>query len=211
MGYKRFNIDENKKVSFLGKISSVFTGFFKAAGRFFSALFKKAAAGIKSFFVMLAGIFKNPDIRSESTIRPKHSSHAEKEILNPSDELFIKQVKAPNGLSSTNIFSNTGQKQNSADYTSGKESKEHMSIFKPRTRKPSFIIGIILTTIKISIIAAFMFCAGVFGLLWGVAKAYMETTPNLDVERIENQAVNSYIYDADDKLITIFTNTKNHE
>ena len=45
----------------------------------------------------------------------------------------------------------------------------------------------------------------------GVAKAYMETTPTLDTGKIENQSETSYIYDANDKLITAYTGIENRD
>jgi penicillin-binding protein 1A len=188
--------------------------FFILMGKFFSAVFAYIVYGVKKFFSAVGSLFKNPMIHSESTKYPSKHVMDFDEPVDPSDEVFRSQVK-PGGKHTadrTAVFSSKGvTTSGKALFPASDDASRHVSIFKPREKKPSFIVGVVLTTAKILFVLIFMMGAGVFGLLWGVAKAYMETTPNLDVQKLENQSVNSYIYDANDKLITVFTGTENRE
>ncbi len=47
------------------------------------------------------------------------------------------------------------------------------SIFKPRDKKPNFVLGVVLTTIKMSFVAIIVVIAIVFGSVLGVANAYL--------------------------------------
>ncbi len=85
------------------------------------------------------------------------------------------------------------------------------SIFKPRDKKPNFALGVILTTIKTAFVAIFVVIAIAFGSLFGVANAYLGTTPELDVSKIENQNENSKIYYADGTELATYTGLENRE
>lgn len=98
----------------------------------------------------------------------------------------------------------------SKEHLSG-EGKEHINMFKPKQRNSNFIIGIALTSFKLILIALFMMGAAGIGTLVGVAKAYMETTPNLDTGKIEDQPETSYIYDGNDEKITAYSGSENRD
>lgn len=85
------------------------------------------------------------------------------------------------------------------------------SIFKPRDKKPNFALGVILTTIKTAFVAILVVIAIGFGSLFGVANAYLGTTPELDVSKIENQHENSKIYYADGAELATYTGLENRE
>ena len=55
----------------------------------------------------------------------------------------------------------------------------HGSIFKQRDKQPNFYIGVLLNTIKVLVLSVFMIGVIAFGAVWGIAKAYLETTPTL--------------------------------
>lgn len=95
-----------------------------------------------------------------------------------------------------------------------KISNEYMQLkeyFEPRKKAPNVTLGIVLKVINY--MCAFVVLAGVcvFGAVIGLAKAYMETTPTLDVEKIEGQAVNSQVYDQNGVLFTTFSGMENRE
>jgi penicillin-binding protein 1A len=213
----------NKKVSSykyknekgLKRILRYILAVFIIAGRLFKKLFRAIGDGFSRFAEFLGGLFKNPVIRSEKAKSGKHEADGPELFISTEDEHFKKQVR-PGPEDSTMVIPSGKHRRKeeypvvSPDHLMG-DTREHVSIFKPREKRPNFAIGVVLTTVKMLVLVIFMFGSGLMGLLWGVAKAYMETTPKLDVNKIENQAVNSYIYDADDKLITVFTGTENRE
>ncbi len=98
----------------------------------------------------------------------------------------------------------------SKEHLSG-EGKEHINMFHTRRHQPGVFISVILTSFRLILIALFMVGAAGAGVLIGVAKAYMETTPTLDTGKIEDQSQTSYIYSANGDLITAYTGTENRD
>jgi len=88
---------------------------------------------------------------------------------------------------------------------------EHGSIFKERDRKSNFYVGILLNTVKILIVAIFVFVAVSFGSVWGIAKAYIETTPTLNTEKIANQSETTFLYDANGDFLAAYVGAENRE
>lgn len=88
---------------------------------------------------------------------------------------------------------------------------KRQSIFKPRERKPNFVLSIILTVIKMAFVAIAVFVAVGFGSVVGVANAYLETTPELDTGKIEDQNLTSYIYDQDGNLLMTYSGAENRD
>ena len=88
------------------------------------------------------------------------------------------------------------------------------SIFKPRDKKPNFVLGVILTTIKFTFVAVIIAAIIGVGSLMGVANAYLDTTPELDVEKIQDQSLSSKIYYQDGdttKLLATYTGSENRD
>ena len=83
------------------------------------------------------------------------------------------------------------------------------TIFKPRTRKPSFILAVLVNSFRMLILMILIFGLAGLGAVVGVAKAYMETAPTLDLAAIDDQAQTSFIYDAYGNLITDYKGTEN--
>lgn len=85
------------------------------------------------------------------------------------------------------------------------------SLFKPRTRKPPFAFGVVIATSKVFFVAiAALVVLGVGGVL-GVANAYLGTTPELDLEQINENDLTSYIYDSEGTLITSYAGMQNRD
>lgn len=74
----------------------------------------------------------------------------------------------------------------------------------PRQREHSFILSILFTTLKFLILVVMLSGVALFGLVMGVAKAYIDTTPELDVSQLTKSDQTSYIYDRNGNLITTF-------
>ncbi|NLU37004.1 MAG: penicillin-binding protein [Clostridiales bacterium] len=73
--------------------------------------------------------------------------------------------------------------------------------FTNRKKEPNFFLSVLVTSIKLMVIAILVMGFAGFGALLGIAKAYVEGTPELDVNRIEEQSLTSFIYDKDGNLI----------
>ena len=83
------------------------------------------------------------------------------------------------------------------------------TIFKPRSRKPSFVLAVIVNSIRLLILLVLILSLAGAGAVVGVAKAYMETAPTLDLAAIDDQAQTSFIYDTAGNLITDYKGTEN--
>ena len=84
-----------------------------------------------------------------------------------------------------------------------------VSIFCPRTRKRNALLAVVITTGKLAILLTLILGFSGLGAVLGVAKAYVDTTPVLDISKIEDQAETSFIYDVNGELITTFTGLEN--
>ena len=73
-----------------------------------------------------------------------------------------------------------------------------------RKRARPFLLNVLFDTLGLLLIAAVLLGFGVFGLVMGVAKAYVDTTPTLDISGLSRSERTSYIYDKDGNLITTF-------
>ncbi|MGN0997851.1 MAG: transglycosylase domain-containing protein, partial [Candidatus Ventricola sp.] len=82
------------------------------------------------------------------------------------------------------------------------------SIFKPRTKSPNFLLSVLVSTVRLSTLL--VLCAGlaIFGALVGIAKAYVETAPTLDLAALDSQDKTSFIYDSNGNLITDYKGTE---
>ena len=89
------------------------------------------------------------------------------------------------------------------------EKPEPRTIFRPETRKPNFVVSVLLNTIRVLIVLAIL--AGVAGLgaLAGIAKGYVDTAPELNLVALDTQAQTSFIYDSNNHLITEYKGTEN--
>ena len=76
------------------------------------------------------------------------------------------------------------------------------TIFKPRTRKPNFAVSVLVACIRLSAILFLVACVAGGGYVLGIVKAYTETAPELDLAQIDDQAQNSFFYDAQGNVIT---------
>jgi penicillin-binding protein 1A len=85
-----------------------------------------------------------------------------------------------------------------------KREKGEGRIFKPRSTARPFVLSLLFDLLKILGICAVLAGVGFFGLVMGVAKAYVDTTPELDVTRLTRSERTSYIYDKNGDLITTF-------
>ena len=88
------------------------------------------------------------------------------------------------------------------------ESETRCSLFKRRTRKPSFVLAVLIQFFRMLIVLVLLFGLAGFGAVVGIAKAYVETAPVLDIAKIDEQAETSFFYDREGHLITDFKGTE---
>ena len=96
------------------------------------------------------------------------------------------------------------------EYVEEPEKKpEPRSIFRPETRKPNFVVSVLLNTIRVlAVLAALAGVAGL-GALAGISKGYVDTAPELNLVALDSQAQTSFIYDSNNNLITEYKGTEN--
>ncbi|MBQ3079415.1 MAG: transglycosylase domain-containing protein [Clostridia bacterium] len=82
-------------------------------------------------------------------------------------------------------------------------------LFVPRSGYPNFILSVCMTTVKMLFMVILISCISLSGILMGIAKAWVDTTPNLDLDLFDSQAQTSFIYDKNGELITTFRGTEN--
>jgi len=82
------------------------------------------------------------------------------------------------------------------------------TIFKPRTKNPNFLLSVAVSTIRLSGILILCACLSLVGALVGIAKAYVDTAPTLDLAALDSQDKTSFIYDSEGNLITDYKGTE---
>ena len=89
------------------------------------------------------------------------------------------------------------------------EKPPRRTIFKPRTRKPSFVLSIAVNAVRILALLVLLVGLAAVGAVMGIAKGYVETAPTLDLAALDDQAQTSFIYDSKGNLITDYKGTEN--
>lgn len=82
------------------------------------------------------------------------------------------------------------------------------SIFKARTKKPNFVLSVAATTIRLSFVLALCVALALLGAVVGIAKAFVDTAPTLDLAALDAQDKTSFIYDSKGNLITDYKGTE---
>ena len=82
------------------------------------------------------------------------------------------------------------------------------SIFKARTKKPNFVLSVAATTIRLSFVLALCVALALLGAVVGIAKAFVDAAPTLDLAALDAQDQTSFIYDSQGNLITDYKGTE---
>ena len=82
------------------------------------------------------------------------------------------------------------------------------TIFKPRTKNANFLLSVAVSTVRLSILLILCACLALAGALIGIAKAYVDTAPTLDLAALDSQDKTSFIYDSNGNLITDYKGTE---
>ncbi|MBQ3131279.1 MAG: penicillin-binding protein, partial [Clostridia bacterium] len=89
----------------------------------------------------------------------------------------------------------------------GKKDDEGSSgedLFVERRGNRPFVLELLFTVLKVMVVLILLIGCGGMGLVTGVAKAYIETTEDIDPAQLTMSDRTSYIYDKDGRLITTF-------
>jgi len=158
----------------------------------------------------ISGIFKPGTKRGDGHQAEKTSSqpHANKTGSLDKDKTVVFSEKE---IKTTQKSQDFGHTMFMPGIKGEKEKKYSGSLFIPRTKRPNFVLGILLTTFKLGLVSIFVIVAIGAGLVMGLANAYLESTPDLDVGKIEDQALTSYIYDQQGTLLATYTGSENRD
>ncbi len=92
--------------------------------------------------------------------------------------------------------------ENQKDRKAPDSSKKNPATFSGRKRNRPFLLSVVFTSLKLLIVAFIVLCVGAAGLAVGVAKAYIETAPTIDVSQLTISDRTSFLYDKNGDLIT---------
>lgn len=94
------------------------------------------------------------------------------------------------------------------DAQSNADDSPTRSIFKPRMRRPNFLSSVVVNTIRALALILLILALAAVGAVVGIARAYVDTAPSLDLTLIDDQAQTSFIYDSEGNLITDYKGTE---
>ena len=83
------------------------------------------------------------------------------------------------------------------------------SFFKPRESEKNFLLSVLFMTVRMLFFVVLLIGLSCSGLVAGVGKAWVDTTPDLDLDKIGAQAQTSFIRDSQGNLITEFKGSQN--
>ncbi|MBR3299402.1 MAG: transglycosylase domain-containing protein [Clostridia bacterium] len=111
---------------------------------------------------------------------------------------MVDPVIVDEGVSSDGATKRFDRKNNKS------EKKHNTRAFVQRKRPRSTLLAILFTVIKIFIVVAIVGVFAIFGFFLGIAKAYVDTSPSLDISALTVNARTSYIYDRNGDMITTY-------
>ena len=95
------------------------------------------------------------------------------------------------------------------DWDEPEEKPEPRSIFRPETRKPNFVISVLVNTVRVLLVIALLAGVAVVGAVFGIAKGYVDTAPELNLVALDSQDQTSFIYDRNKNLLAEYKGTEN--
>ncbi len=95
------------------------------------------------------------------------------------------------------------------DWEEPEEKPEPRSIFRPETRKPNFVVSVLLNTVRVLLVVVLLAGMAGLGAIAGIAKGYVDTAPDLNLVALGTQDQTSFIYDRNKNLITEYKGTEN--
>ncbi len=83
------------------------------------------------------------------------------------------------------------------------------SIFRPRLGKPNFVLSVLVNAVRLLLLTGVLVALAGAGAVLGIAKAYVETAPTLDLALLDEQDKTSFIYDSAGNVLTDYKGTEN--
>ena len=71
------------------------------------------------------------------------------------------------------------------------------------------MVSVLLNTVRVLLVAALLAGVAAVGAVFGIAKGYVDTAPDLNLVELDSQAQTSFIYDRNKNLITEYKGTEN--
>lgn len=85
---------------------------------------------------------------------------------------------------------------------------EIKNMFKKKEGPRSMTLSILFSTLKVFVVVLVLIGAGCFGLVLGVAKAYIDTTPMLNLSALTDSSKTSYIYDTNGEMLCAYAGSE---
>ena len=108
----------------------------------------------------------------------------------------------PAAVSETSVFNTAAKRRERRASRDRSEEREEKPVFVSSERPRSTILAIVFSVIKVLLLLVLMLGFAALGLVLGIAKAYVDTTPTLDVSALTVSDRTSYIYDRNSNMIT---------
>ena len=222
----RQNANQSKEKSAL----EPFKVFFKDVGRVFAAGYKKYDAFIRRIFKLEAPQEDNMQSPPERAKRGKAQPEDKSSLDELSGLTRQRRASASDEVPDKASFKagDTQDLRNLPDYLQRKryetpaplaglephrheheEEGHHWNIFKKRQKPRSFFTSVFIGVIKIAVALVLIMATSGLGVIQGIANAYVDTTPELDLTKIENQDETSFIYDGNGNMVTSFIGLEN--
>lgn len=196
------------------KVLIPIANFFKKIGYSLKIFFYKIIEFFNDLIFRDSGKKKNANRRSAAAKNLDDAKQYVKGSENNKTSVFTAIDK---GKDDANVADKTIEvkrlpsKDKSSNASGSNDSQEKKGAFTARTRQPLFAVSVIITTAKVAMIALVVLGAALFGGVLGVANAYLGTTPELDLESIQDTDLTTYLYDDEGKLITPYAGMENRD
>ncbi len=89
------------------------------------------------------------------------------------------------------------------------ENRQSRSIFTKRRRKPSFVLAVIINSLRVLLLLCILGCLALAGSIAGIAKGYMDSAPTLDLAALSDQEQTSFMYDRNGVQLCEYMGTEN--
>lgn len=216
---------KNDTMNFIDKFTDAVNRFFKSAGTFFMNGYRKYDAFIRRIFKL-----DEPEQKDVPSTRKKNHENDLEELhtYTRSRRSQLPDYDEYDGQASDYDMEKTQSYNHLPDYLQKKTYDEsapladlesrnhdetdehhHWNIFKKRQRPRNFFTSVLLGIVKIAVALLLIMGTSGLGIIQGVANAYVDTTPELDLAKIENQDETSFIYDASGNMVTSFIGLEN--
>ena len=94
-------------------------------------------------------------------------------------------------------------------YEDEAEQPEPRSIFRPDTRKPNFVVSVLVNTFRTLLVIVLLAGVAALGAVAGIAKGYVDTAPELDLVALGSPDQNSVFLDVNREVLTDYRGSEN--